>query len=324
MAVGDLSKISGLGKLSIELLETVGVESIDSLSKGDADQLFVEMVKANRILSIRKKAPTTVEIQKWIAQAREITGYDPESEIVKLEEVVPEIEEVLVALPVSGKSLKEKGIKASEVPIMEIMERPERSKRQPKPEPLKPKPKSEEPKAKPKELVKKDIAAPAPKEKIKPNARKEIEPLESKPRDIRTRTSEGLNDGKKEHSRSYIRGVLYPQVGKLRFAAVIAVLFFISLPVSLLGAALIVLNGEVMWAIAPAVTVVLGLMYLMFATKLKCRICGQPLYISKGCHKHVKAHHIPVVGYILPTSLQLLIFKWFRCIYCGTSIRLKE
>jgi hypothetical protein len=30
------------------------------------------------------------------------------------------------------------------------------------------------------------------------------------------------------------------------------------------------------------------------------------------------------LGYILPTSFQLLIFHWFRCMYCGTSIRLKE
>ncbi|MEN8694041.1 MAG: DUF4332 domain-containing protein [Akkermansiaceae bacterium] len=319
MAAGDLSNISGLGKLSIELLETIGVDSLVTLSKGDADQLLIEMIQANRILNIRKKAPTTVELQKWIEQARDLTGYDPDSEVVKLEEVVPEIEEVLVAIPVNGKDLVSKGIKASEVPAIEIMTRQERPNLAAKPQPTRPKHDVAA-------SVVKNVRTPAPKKEVKPRPKphKEIAPLQAKEQDIRTRTSKGLNDGKKEHSRSYIRGVLYPQAGRLKLAAFIAILFFMSLPVAMLGVALIVLNDELLWVIAPVATAVLGLLYLMFATKVKCRICGQPLYVSKGCNKHVKAHYIPVLGYILPTSLQLLFFKWFRCIYCGTSIRTKE
>ncbi|MGC6427385.1 MAG: DUF4332 domain-containing protein [Akkermansiaceae bacterium] len=320
MAAGDLTNISGLGKLSIELLETVGIESLDALSRGNADQLLVEITRANGILKIRKKAPTTIEIQKWIGQACELTGYDPESEIVKLDAIVPEVEEVLVAIPVSGKSLVEKGIKASEVPVIEVIER---SKPPLKTDTARRQAPDSRPKEKVAKGVFKDVTATS-KEKIKPNGRKNIESLKSTSRDVRTRTSPGLNDGKKEHSRSFIRGVLYPQAGRIRAAALVAVLFFISIPVALLGAALIILNREVVWVIAPAVTLVLGILYLMVAVKIKCRICGQPLYVSKGCHKHVKAHHIPVIGYILPMSLHLLLFGWFRCTYCGTSIRLKE
>lgn len=319
MSAGELTHISGLGKLSIELLETVGIESVDALSQSDVDLLLVEMTKANQILKICKKAPTNATLRKWIEQAGEICDYDPESEVVKLDTVVPDAEEVLVAIPVSGKSLMEKGIKASEVPVIEIIERQLQPEVSPLSKPSKPKPQ-----ATPKETVIKNVTASAPAEKIKPKSRKEIAPLQGKQDDRRTKVSPNLNEGKKEHARNYIRGVLYPQVGRLRLAALIAVLFFVSVPIALIGAALIVLNNEGMWAIAPAVTLVLGLLYLMVATKLKCRICGQPLYISKGCHKHVKAHHIPVIGYIFPTSVQLLLFSWFRCIYCGTSIRLKE
>lgn len=338
MAAGDLSQISGLGNLSIELLETVGVESMRALARADADQLFVETTKANQILSIRKAAPTTAELQQWIQQACEHTGHLPSDEVVKLDEEVadfPQVEEVLVAIPVSPKILMEKGIKASEVPAAQIVAKTSAASfssqirvkelkgskevKKPRKNQTAYSSKSSEPKD-----VQVGIGKVIPTQEEKLHRQDKVEPLQAKKHGLRTKTSDGLNAGKTERSRGYIRGVLYPQAGRLRFAAVIAVLFFLSLPVSLLGACLIVLNREVMWAISPAVTVVLGILYLMFATKMKCRICGQPLYISKGCHKHVKAHRIPVIGYILPTSLQLLIFSWFRCIYCGTSIRLKE
>lgn len=321
MAEGDLSNISGLGNLSNELLETVGVNNLDALSRGNADDLLVELTKANRILQIRKNAPTTAELRKWIDEAREITGYDSESEIVKLENMVPELDEVLVAIAVPGKNLMGQGIKVIDVPIIEILERPKVgvvSER-------KAKAKIEAPQVIEKDLAIKTVMSAAAKKPLDMSQKKEVEPLQSrKERDIRTRTSAGLNEGKKEHSRRYIRGVLYPQPAKLRIASLVAILFFFSLLTGIVGAMIIVLTKDIWWVVAPAVTLILGLLYLMVASKIKCRICGQPLYIPKGCRRHVKAHHIPLIGYILPMSLQMLIFHWFRCSYCGTSVRLKE
>ena len=56
----------------------------------------------------------------------------------------------------------------------------------------------------------------------------------------------------------------------------------------------------------------------------KCRICNQRLFVPRRCHKHAKAHHIKFVGYVLPLSVHLLLFHWFRCTYCGTAVRLKK
>ena len=320
MAMDDLSNLSGLGKLSIELLETVGIDSLDSLSRGNADELLIEMTKANRILHIRKKAPTTAELLKWIDQAREITGYDPESEVTKLEEIVPAIEEALVAIPVQGSSLVEKGVKASDVPIIEVIQRPPKGVSSEK----NILPKTETDKSAHKEHVVKNVFVPAAKAPVEPLEGSEVTPLKAKERDYRTQASEGLNKGKKEHSKRYIRGVLYPQPFKLRLAAFVAVLFFLSMPIAIVGIVMIVQTGIIMWAAAPAATILLSLIYLVVAVRMKCRICGQPLYTPKGCLRHIKAHHFPLLGYILPTSIHILFFNWFRCTYCGTSIRLKK
>lgn len=321
MAEEDLSNISGLGKLSIELLETIGVTNLDELSRGNADDLLVELTKANRILEIRKKAPTTVELRNWIDQACELSGYDLESEIVKLEHVAPDIEEVLVAIAVPGKNLMGKGIKVTDVPIIELIERSK--------ETIVSERKSQIKGGLPKDVVKdlavKNVIKSPAKEPLDMSQKKEVEPLQSKKeRDVRTRTSAGLNEGKKEYSRSFIRGVLYPNPMKLRIASLVAILFFLSILTGIGGAIMILLTQKIWWAAAPAATIVLGLLYLMVASKIKCRVCGQPFYMPKGCRKHIKAHHIPLIGYIFPTSLQMLIFHWFRCIYCGTSVRLKE
>jgi len=71
-----------------------------------------------------------------------------------------------------------------------------------------------------------------------------------------------------------------------------------------------------------AVLFVLGCMQLHFAAHSRCRICSCNLYYSKNCHKNRKAHLIPGLGYVASAALHLLIFGWFRCMYCGTAIRL--
>lgn len=68
---------------------------------------------------------------------------------------------------------------------------------------------------------------------------------------------------------------------------------------------------------------VLGAMQLHFASRSRCRVCSCNLFHSKNCLKNRKAHHVPGLGYVASLSLHLLIFGWFRCMYCGTAIRLK-
>jgi hypothetical protein len=69
---------------------------------------------------------------------------------------------------------------------------------------------------------------------------------------------------------------------------------------------------------------VFGLLYFLVSFHASCRVCGQKCFVPRECLKNKKAHHLPVLGYILPTALHMLVFRWFRCAHCGTPIRLKE
>jgi hypothetical protein len=68
-----------------------------------------------------------------------------------------------------------------------------------------------------------------------------------------------------------------------------------------------------------------GAAYLIWAVgDGRCRICNQLLFVPRRVNKNSKAHHAPLLGYIVPTALHLLVFRWFRCTYCGTAVRVKE
>jgi hypothetical protein len=168
------------------------------------------------------------------------------------------------------------------------------------------------------------------RESISSPKKSKVEPLErNKAFDLRKMATPEINRGRKMHSRAYIRGVLHPQPIRVKLGAFLSALTIGLLPLSLMaGGAILFFKDDhelVIWSAAvPVASVILGLMYLIFARPVKCRVCGQPLFAAKSCRRNPQGHRIPFLGYILPTSFQLLIFHWFRCMYCGTSIRLKE
>ena len=64
------SQIPGLGKLSIELLDAIGIEKSSQLARANVDVLHLDLTKANKMLSIRKSSPSPKEIRKWIENSR--------------------------------------------------------------------------------------------------------------------------------------------------------------------------------------------------------------------------------------------------------------
>jgi hypothetical protein len=69
--------------------------------------------------------------------------------------------------------------------------------------------------------------------------------------------------------------------------------------------------------------VVSGLLYLLFALRARCRVCTNHIFWSKRCFKNQKAHRLWGLGLVGSLALHALLFGWFRCMYCGTAIRLK-
>ncbi|MEO0018517.1 MAG: hypothetical protein RLZZ522_1800 [Verrucomicrobiota bacterium] len=141
------------------------------------------------------------------------------------------------------------------------------------------------------------------------------------------------NRGRDPQSRSYIRGVLYPHPLTLAFGALITLTLAVVLVPAMLASVLLLLS--VIWQDAfswvspwllvfPCALPVVGLLYLIYGTKGKCRICNQRLFFPRACLKNSKAHRLFGLGYIIPVCLHMLLFSWFRCTYCGTPVRLKK
>lgn len=329
----DLLKIQGVGDSGVELLGAVGVETSWALAQSDPGTLLEEMEHANSHLKLIDQLPNLDLLIGWIEAARNNLSEVDGPLVGRLSEVVELVPiEVLKAFPVSKENIMKNEIGVGDVPIMdEFLEERELYEEQVR-----------NIDAEPAE-IKATIREITPKTSLQTQtSRGDVENFSSKPDktkveplqrnasfDVRKTATPEINEGKKVHSRGYIRGVLHPQPGRVRLGAFLSMLTIILFPLSFLaGGALVFLKDYhelVIWSAAvPAALVIVGLMNLMFARPMKCRVCGQPLFQPKSCRRNPKAHHIPILGYILPTSLQMLIFNWFRCIYCGTSVRLKK
>jgi len=144
--------------------------------------------------------------------------------------------------------------------------------------------------------------------------------------------SKGLNQGLTPKDRRFVRGVLHPDPWRVRSSAFFAVLAQIFLVASFVVVPSLILYDylydvpDVLWGIVGVVIalVVSGICYLLWGLRARCRVCGQRQFAPKMCLKHRKAHHIPLIGYIFPTALHAMFYKWFYCTYCGTAVRLKK
>ena len=333
MEVADLRDIQGISGDNVQLLVAVGVETLVGLSQSDPGGLLEELENANSHLGLVEQLPNLDQVVTWIEEARNRSGEEASTSVTRLDEVVELIPiSVVKAFPVSKESILENKIAVGDVPVMdEFLEGRDLY--------------VEEVKniaSEPSEInaTVREISAKTPLRKISSqedisksissSKKSKVEPLERNQQfDLRKTATPEINAGRKMHSRSYIRGVLHPQPIRVKFGAFLCAFTIGLLPLSLMaGCAILMFEDDhelVIWsAVVPFSSVVLGLLYLIFARPVKCRVCGQPLFAAKSCRRNPQGHRIPFLGYILPTSLQLLIFHWFRCMYCGTSIRLKE
>jgi hypothetical protein len=144
---------------------------------------------------------------------------------------------------------------------------------------------------------------------------------------------EKTNRGRDPKSRFYIRGVLHSHPISIAVGAMVTLALAFMLPISIVSAALLLLSEQApdhfswvpKWFLAfPLGLPVFGFIYLIFGIGGTCRICGQKQFVPRACLKNNKAHHVRGLGHIVPVSVHMLLFKWFRCTYCGTPVRLKK
>ncbi|GAA5483510.1 DUF4332 domain-containing protein [Haloferula sargassicola] len=148
-----------------------------------------------------------------------------------------------------------------------------------------------------------------------------------------TTARESTNRGRSRDSRFFIRGVLHDRPWLVIFGSLVVLLITLDVPLAVIGSILLVLSEQMpdpmgwvpKWLLVfPALLAVLGVLYMTVSVRVKCRVCGQREYVPRHCRKHVKAHHVPGLGHILPLAAHVLLFKWFHCTFCGTAVRIKE
>jgi hypothetical protein len=128
--------------------------------------------------------------------------------------------------------------------------------------------------------------------------------------------------------RTVRRGVVYPNPGLLVFGAVVSLLWRLALVGAVIGVPWLLFTvprpsehlSEILTA--AGVLAVLGIAQLYVMGRVRCRICTCHLFYSRNTVKNRKAHNIPLFGKTASLSLHLLLFQWFRCMYCGTAIKL--
>ncbi len=143
------------------------------------------------------------------------------------------------------------------------------------------------------------------------------------------RRAQRIRSQGEELSRWVRRGVVHPRPFHTWLGAVVSLLWRLAIVAGVVGFLYFVFKVENQSAYTVEVVggfvilLVLGCMQLHFGGRARCRICSCNLYHSKNCLKNRKAHHLFGLGYVGSLALHLLIFGWFRCMYCGTAIRLK-
>ncbi len=155
-----------------------------------------------------------------------------------------------------------------------------------------------------------------------------IKPLEKLPgvesRQVQRLERPKFLDG--ELSRRVERGVQYPLPGRVLFTSVMLLLFKLTLLATVIGLTVVAIFAEeelgyALWL--PAALIVVGLIFVASANRTRCRICSCHMFYNRRCFKHQKAHHVFGLGHGGSAALHALLFKWLRCMYCGTAIRLR-
>lgn len=351
----NLKNIAGIGKVTIELLEAAGFPNAESVAKAGVGELARELDRANRILQISKRKVPLANIEKWISSARELTGALPDIPPEEIEmpinhELSPEVISMLAvapfAIPLPARLLVAQQLAVGDIPPAILLSRYSGD--------LEVRVDEKVPASVPKpfrqptgsgNVMIADISA----------GRLEIDTSRIKSTEVfqgaiqRNVSNNGTNEndrvalirgprletnqGRDPNSRAYIRGVLHTHPISVSVGAVITLMLMAFLPLGIISAGLLILSQELpthfswvpKWILAfPIGVPLLGIAYAIWGVGNSCRICGQKLFVPRMCLKNAKAHRIRGLGYIIPVSLHLLLFKWFRCTYCGTPVRLKK
>jgi hypothetical protein len=351
-----LTDIPGIEESSLELLEAAGFLDCESLARAGVSQLTSEMERANGILKIAEHPPTMEQVGQLIRSARDIIGEEntaPAEEVTMPVnfEMLPSVDEMLegapCAIPFPGRWLAESDITVSEIQPgillnrckgdIEIRIEDQAATIHDSPKVslnqyvhVAGKPDSSKPRIDLAKLKTIDQVAPLQKADLPATAPKStlVDAMDLLSVEEDASSKNGYNK-----PRRGIRGVPHSDPWAIRLGAIVTLGMLVTITLAVVAAPLLLLSDRnpesfhwvrPWWIIFPLLTPAMAFFWLVWGCSCSCRICRQRLFMPKTHRKNKKAHHIPLVGYIIPLILHLLIFQWFRCTHCGTPVRLKK
>ena len=128
----DLSTIPGISKASSELLEAAGFFDVQSLAKAGVEDLVEELERANGILRLAKRTPSSKEVKRWIATARKNVGFKDEPVVAvpvmpvnyeATEQVKGLLAIAPLAIPLPARQLVENQLAVSDIPPAILLNR---------------------------------------------------------------------------------------------------------------------------------------------------------------------------------------------------------
>jgi len=356
----SLQQIPGIDEAFLELLEVAGFRDCQSLARAGIEPLVRELERANGILQIAGIAPTHEQIGAWIRTAREIVGEqntEPATEVVMPAnfEIMPEVAAMLenapCAIPFPGRWLARSNITVGEIIPgillnryagdleIRVEEHLASSRKVPKAHAGQYVRSAEKPQMGRLDIDVSRLRAIG-RHAESGNGSQPAHPIELPCKraeagsiNLSTQALPETNAGKERNSRRYIRGVLHSNPWSVRVAATITLGLIALLPVAFAVSILLVLSHgdpenyswvRPWWLVFPMLVPVAALFWLIFGFPCSCRICRQKLFFPGKHRKNARTHHIPLLGYIVPLIFHLLIFQWFRCMHCGTPVRLRK
>lgn len=344
-----INRIDGIDQDSLELLEAAGFQHAGTLAKISATNLHRELSNANQLLRIVKTLPDAARLEQWIHAAREISGVtesDIESDASTAKADAFELlQSAPSAIPIPARLLVENQLGVSEVPSgipldqLEIACHLDAG--------LTAHDASASSKSNAANGFVRLAETNSPKLEIDTSRLRsigEISGTDNTSADsslsaetdrialIRAPRKES-NAGRDPNSRWYLRGILHKSPVLIYCGALATLMIALITPLAIVSAFLLLsstyLPKSFSWVpswliVFPLALPIFGLLYAVFGNMGSCRVCCQKLFVPRQHLKNSRAHHVRLLGYILPLCVHIVLFRWFRCTHCGTPIRLKE
>ncbi len=328
-----LTFIPHLSQSSAVLLEAAGVDRPSELARQEAEELHARLMEINAQRHLVNPEPSLFTVRRWIDNARAMaTGLSLGADLSDLD-AIPEVIVVPDGAGPAGVRPEPLVRRAQKNPDFTPQTAAARPATSPQPYAGAPAPARPAQPAAPQ-------PAPVLVEKmafrdfksyeegdpvVKPLARNSEAEEEAHSRRIKT-------DKKGELPRTHRRGVMYPHPFYLKFGALIVLSSRLLFLTVLMGLPLVLIphfmgqSSQYLWHFLWIIGLwVLMLVFQVFISyRIRCRVCTNHIFFSKRCFKNSKAHRLVGLGLVGSLALHALLFSWFRCMYCGTAIRLKK